>query len=90
MWKVKYTKRFLKELSKLPENIQEKVENIVFTELKEGDPFSLGYVERLKGFRDKYKIRVGNYRIGLKIDKERKEVICLRVAHRKDIYKLFP
>ncbi|MDL1971376.1 MAG: type II toxin-antitoxin system RelE/ParE family toxin [Candidatus Desulfofervidaceae bacterium] len=90
MWKVKYTKRFLKELSKVPKNIQERVEKIVFMELKESNPFSLGYVERLKGFKDKYKIRVGDYRIGLRIDKEKKEVVCLRVARRKDIYKLFP
>jgi mRNA interferase RelE/StbE len=90
MWKVKYTKRFLKELSKVPKNIQERAEKIVFTELKESDPFSLGYVEQLKGFKDKYKIRIGDYRIGLSIDKEKKEIICVRIAHRKDIYKLFP
>jgi len=90
MWKVKYTKRFLKELSKVPKNVQERAEKIAFTELKESDPFSLGYVERLKGFKDKYKIRIGDYRIGLIIDKEKKEIICIRIAHRKDIYKLFP
>ena len=47
-------------------------------------------MERLRGFKGKYKIRIGNYRIGLKVDKEAREIICLRVAHRKDIYKKFP
>ena len=41
MWKVKYTKRFLKELSKVPKNVQERAEKIAFTELKESNPFSL-------------------------------------------------
>ena len=90
MWKVKYSKRFLKELSRLPKDIQEKVERIVFVELKDTNPFSLGYMEQLMGFKDKYKIRIGQYRIGLKIDKENKEIICLRIAHRKDIYRSFP
>ncbi|WP_456324913.1 type II toxin-antitoxin system RelE family toxin [Desulfonauticus submarinus] len=82
MWKVKYTKKFLKKLSKVPKDIQEKIEEIVFTELKEKGPYSLGYVEKLKGFKNKYKIRLGDYRIGLRIDKEKQEVICLRVAQR--------
>ena len=33
MWKVAYTKRFLKELSKLPKDIQIQAEKIVFHEL---------------------------------------------------------
>ncbi len=90
MWTVRYTKRFLRELSKIPVDIQKMVENIVFKELRGTNPFSLGYVKRLKGAKDKYKIRVKEYRIGLRIDKRKKEVVCLRIAHRKDIYKLFP
>ncbi|GEM_PF-3238531 len=43
MWQVEYTKRFLKELSGLPDNIQSRAEAIVFKELKSGNPFSLGF-----------------------------------------------
>ncbi len=49
MWQVEYTKRFLKELSGLPDNIQSRAEAIVFKELKSENPFSLGYVEKMKG-----------------------------------------
>ena len=42
MWKVEYKKRFLKELSKLPEDVQSQVEKIVFEELTSGNPFILG------------------------------------------------
>ena len=44
----------------------------------------------MKGYPDKYKIRVGDYRIGITLDKQTKTLICQRIAHRKDIYKIFP
>ncbi|MFA5820120.1 MAG: type II toxin-antitoxin system RelE/ParE family toxin [Bacteroidales bacterium] len=90
MWKVEYTRRFLKELSELPKEIQSKVEEIVFEELSATNPFSLGYIERMKGYPDKYKIRIGDYRIGITIDKQYNLVICQRIAHRREIYRVFP
>jgi len=33
MWKVEYKKRFLKELSKIPESVQAQAEKIVFEDL---------------------------------------------------------
>lgn len=90
MWKVEFTKRFLKELSELPKEIQVQAERIVFEELLTPNPFSLGYIERMRGYPDKYKIRVGNYRIGVTIDKKNNFIICRRIAHRKDIYRIFP
>ncbi len=90
MWKVEYTKRFLKELSELPNEIQFQIEDIVFEKLLTANPFTLGYLERMKGYSNKYKIRVGEYRIGITIDKQTNLIICQRVAHRKDIYRIFP
>jgi mRNA interferase RelE/StbE len=90
MWKVEYTKRFLKELASLPQDTQSRVESIVFNELKSENPFELGYLSKMKGYKDKYKIRVGNYRIGLTIDKKEQTIICQRVAHRREIYQIFP
>ncbi len=90
MWKVEYTKRFLKELFELPKEIQVQAERIVFEDLLTSNPFSLGYLERMKGYPDKYKIRLGDYRIGITIDKKNNSIICQRIAHRKDIYRIFP
>ena len=90
MWKVEYTKRFLKELSELPKEIRPQAEGIVFGELLTENPFSLGYLERMTGYPDKYKIRIGSYRIGITVDKQNGLIICQRIAHRKDIYRLFP
>ena len=90
MWQIKYTKRFLKELARLPEDIQSRIELIVFNELETDNPFDLGYINKMKGYKDKYKIRVGDYRIGLTLDKKNQTIICQRVAHRREIYKIFP
>jgi mRNA interferase RelE/StbE len=61
MWKTEYKKTFLKELSKLPAGTRTRIEKIVFEELICENPFKLGYTEKLKGYEDKYKIRVGDY-----------------------------
>ncbi len=90
MWRIQYTKRFLKELVRLPKDIQNRVESLVFDELESENPFELGYLSKMKGYTDKYKIRVADYRIGLTINKQTKTIICQRVAHRRDIYKIFP
>ena len=87
MWKIEYTKRFLKELVKLPKGIQTKAEEIVFNELPSSNRFELGYLERLTGYPDKYKSRFGDC---ITIDKDNQVVVCQRIAHRKDIYKIFP
>jgi mRNA interferase RelE/StbE len=90
MWKVEYTKRFLKELSKLPEDVQVQAEKIVFDELLKINPFEIGYLGRMTDYPDKYKIRIGDYRIGITIDKQNNLIICQRIAHRRDIYRIFP
>jgi len=90
MWKIEYTKRFLKELSKVPKEVRAKAESIVFEELLSTNPFDLGYLEHMTGYPDKYKIRIGKYRMGITIDKVNNLLICQRIAHRKDIYRVFP
>ena len=88
-WKVDYTKTFLKELASLPKDVQQRAEDIVFRQLPFTNPFEAGYVERMKGYRDKYRIRMGNYRIGLTIDQKNRVIICQRIAHRRNIYRIF-
>ena len=90
MWRVEYTKRFLKELASLPKDVQQRAEMIVFQELNSTNPFELGYLEKLTGYPDKYKIRLGDYRIGITVHKQIQAIICQRIAHRKDIYRVFP
>jgi len=90
MARVEYTKRFLKELASVPKGVQQRAETIVFQELNVTNPFELGYLEKMTGYPDKYKIRLGDYRIGITIDKQTQTIICQRIAHRRDIYRVFP
>jgi mRNA interferase RelE/StbE len=90
MWRVEYTKRFLKELASLPKDVQQQVEMVVFQELSSTNPFELGYLEKMTGYPDKYKVRLGDYRIGVTMDKQTQTIICQRVAHRRYIYRVFP
>ena len=87
---IEYSKKFLKELSEIEDEIKVKIESIVFIDIPDSEPFSLGYIEKMQGYKDKYKIRVGHFRIGLTINKSENKLSFERVAHRKDIYKIFP
>jgi mRNA interferase RelE/StbE len=50
----------------------------------------LGYLEKMKGYADQYKFRVGDYRIGITLEKATTTIVCKRVAHRREIYRIFP
>ena len=42
---------------------------------------------KLRGYKDLWRIRVGDYRVVYIIDDDRKMVSVTRIAHRKDIYE---
>jgi len=49
------------------------------------DPISLG--KPLKGmFKGLFRYRYGDYRIIYALDRKRKNILILRIGHRKDIY----
>jgi mRNA interferase RelE/StbE len=87
--KIEYRENFLKDLSKIHSGERLRIESFVFKELpKANSIFELGNVEQMKGYPSYYKIRFGQYRIGLKMKEDR--VIFERALHRKDIYRYFP
>jgi mRNA interferase RelE/StbE len=45
-------------------------------------------IKRMKGETCYYRIRLGDYRVGLRVDGY--TVIFIRALHRKEIYKYFP
>jgi len=48
----------------------------------------LSNVKKLKAEGDYYRVRVGDYRIGLSVSED--IVTFVRVLHRKEIYRYFP
>jgi mRNA interferase RelE/StbE len=47
------------------------------------------HAKKLEGYRSYYRIKVGDYRLGLEAV-SKTEVVLLRFLHRKDIYRFFP
>lgn len=87
--KVQINKKFLKDLAKIPFNDRQKIETFVFKESKKIVSIeSAGIFEKLKGHYDYYRVRFGNYRVGVKYEYEM--LTFERVLHRKEIYRYFP
>jgi mRNA interferase RelE/StbE len=82
---------FLKDFKKLPKEIKSKIKRICFEvfpsakSLKDVKEFD---IRSIRGFKNFYRMRLGDYRIGFK--KENNKIVFMRVKHRKDIYKYFP
>lgn len=90
MWEIRHRKAFYKELSKLPAAVRGQIEEVAFSDTLKEDLFGKEKLERLKGYKEFYKMRFGNYRVGLKIDRKEKKIEFRRALHRKDIYRYFP
>ena len=44
-------------------------------------------VKKLQGSEDRWRLRVGDYRIIYRIDDTERKVIVIRIAHRRDVYR---
>ena len=87
--KTEFLKQFDKDLDKLSlvkvkKNIIEIIENVESAE----KVTEILQLKKLKGYKYAYRIKTGDYRIGVFI--ENSVVEFARVIHRKDIYKKFP
>jgi mRNA interferase RelE/StbE len=87
---VEFDESFYTSLVKLKNpDVHPKILQII-TMLENADSLrDIGSVKKLKGYSSYYRIRKGDYRIGI----EQIEVDTIRlilVAHRKDIYSRFP
>ncbi|MEQ8361950.1 MAG: hypothetical protein RH948_03720 [Cyclobacteriaceae bacterium] len=86
---VAFLKKFSKDLDKITQPKDRKALLEVIKSVKEVNKLEdVPGVKKLTGFNDAFRIRSGNYRIGVFVDG--KVVQFARVAHRKDIYKIFP
>jgi len=85
---VLYHKKFLKDLAGVPEPDRLKIEKFIFDEVIAQKSFRDLRADKLQGYKNYYKVRFGNYRVGLKY--ENNTLTFERVLHRKEIYKFFP
>lgn len=63
--------------------------SLIIQEVKDATTIAkIRNLRKLKGYDSYFRIKVGNYRIG--IDRIDNSIIFVRFLHRKDIYKYFP
>ena len=87
--KVEFLSKFNKDISTVKlKPIKEKLITLIDELESAGSLSEINNVKKLKGFSQAYRIRIGDYRLGLFQTKEGVELA--RFVHRKDIYKLFP
>ena len=73
-----------RDLTKLHSSLVDRVQSVVLS--LEDAPRPHG-IKKLQGYKDYYRIRVGDYRIIYHIDDNDYEIIILSVAHRRDAYR---
>ncbi|MBT4384693.1 type II toxin-antitoxin system RelE/ParE family toxin [Candidatus Peregrinibacteria bacterium] len=87
MYKVIYSENAVKELRKIDKQIAQRIIKKIhfFSEQKEIQT----HAKKLKGFVEKFRFRIGDYRAIFSIDKKGKIKILkiLNIKHRKDIYE---
>lgn len=83
-YKVEFTKSAKKALDRIPNTVRNQLAVKIYS-LKD-DPRPDG-CKKLKGEKDLYRIRVGNYRVVYLIQDGRLIVVVVKVGHRRDVYR---
>jgi len=87
--KTEFKASFLKSVKKIKTaQLKDEVAATIIQVEEAVDITNITSLRKLKGYKEFYRIRIGDYRIGLRINGD--SVCFVEIAHRKDIYKLFP
>jgi mRNA interferase RelE/StbE len=86
---VAFTKAFSKQIDalqneSLKSRLAQVVQNVILTNTLQ----DIANLKKMKGHQTAYRIKIGDYRIGLFF--EESVIIFAYLAHRKDIYNRFP
>ena len=87
--KTAFNRYFLKDLGKLKSaDLKAEVAGLIVAVEQAASLTTIPTLKKLKGYKTAYRLRVGDFRIGLVVVNETVEFV--RLANRQDIYKLFP
>mgnify|MGYP005851608497 CR=1 FL=1 len=82
--KIEISKRAEKDLAKLETDIRNR---IIIELLDLENNITDKDIRKLKGEKDLWRLRVGDYRVIMEINQERLVIIALHVAHRREVYR---
>ena len=85
-----YAKKFSKDVDKIQTEASTKRSLLkVIEKIREaGSMGEINGIKKIEGYQNYYRVKAGEYRLGIKLTKNRVELI--RFLHRKDIYRRFP
>jgi len=87
--KIEITKKFRKQVSKSTDRLTKKKLHKIIQQTQNANTLSeIPKLKKLKGYKQTYRIRLGEYRIGIHIQDN--TIIFAAFDHRANIYKYFP
>jgi len=87
--KIEFRASFAKDLRKIKEKtVKRQVLDVISLVENARDLQELENLKKLRGGEDYYRVRVGDYRLGLVLVGD--TLVFVRFLHRKDIYRYFP
>lgn len=87
--KVEFRKTFEKDIRKIRSKaIRSKIKSIIETTESAGALEEVANIKKLKGVDGYFRIRVGDYRMGLLLQDE--TLYFIRFLHRREFYRYFP
>jgi Cytotoxic translational repressor of toxin-antitoxin stability system len=87
--KVEFLSKFSKDIDEINQaSVKKSLKKLIEEVDRIADICKLPNVKKLQGFKNAYRIRLGNYRVGIFVEGD--VVQFARVKSRKDIYRIFP
>ncbi len=88
--KVEYRQLFLKDLKRLKKQpVYGRIVELAFEIIPNAEELKdLSNVKALQGYPNRYRIRIGDYRVGIEVHRDKVEM--MRVLHRREFYRYFP
>ncbi len=84
-----FLKQFISDIDKLSvKSVRAEIIKVIKNVEDSSSPAGIRGLKKLSGCKNAYRIKIGDYRIGVFIEKDFVEFA--RLVHRKDIYKVFP
>lgn len=86
---VEFRRSFVKDLEKITDQrLKQRVREVILAVEGAQAISDIGHLRKLRDGENYYRIRIGDYRIGVICDGE--TVVFVRFLHRKDLYRYFP
>lgn len=87
--KIEFKESFRKDLKAVKDrSVLAKVKTAIEASEKADTLEQLTHLKKMRGSRGYFRIRIGDYRVGLKLESD--TLVYIRFLDRKDIYRYFP